>query len=118
MIRVGNVHMATAEQQPYSLGRAPGIMSNCFNRDGWFGIVGAGRDLSLLSLLKPELPGDEQCWCRECRAVIWSVHIVIIYLGPSVTRLVVQRSKKKGGGGANKEENARESAGEVVQISL
>lgn len=77
-------------------------MSNCFNRDGWFGIVGAGRDLSLLSLLKPELPGDEQCWCRECRAVIWSVHIVIIYLGPSVTRLVVQRSKKKKGGGQTK----------------
>lgn len=45
---------AAAGQQPHSVGRAPGIMSNCFNSDGWFGAVGAGRNLSLLSLFKPE----------------------------------------------------------------
>lgn len=50
--------MATAKQRPYSVGWAPGIMSNCFNRDSWFGFVGAGRDLSFLSQLKPELPGE------------------------------------------------------------
>ncbi|TNN69729.1 hypothetical protein EYF80_020093 [Liparis tanakae] len=55
----GNVHMATDEQQPHSVGRAPGIMSNCFNRDGWCGAVGAGRDLSSPPPLKPELPEDE-----------------------------------------------------------
>lgn len=31
MIHVRKIHMAKAEQQPYSVGWAPGIMSNCFN---------------------------------------------------------------------------------------
>lgn len=65
MIHALNIHMATAKQQPYSVGWAHGIIRNCFNRlkDSWFVVVGAGRDLSFLSVLKPELPGD------ECRGV-------------------------------------------------
>lgn len=50
-------------------------MFQLWPRDSWFGVVVAGRDLSFLSELKPELPGEE---CGRVQTM-QSCHLISAY---------------------------------------
>lgn len=71
-----------------------------------FGDVGAGRDLSFLSQLKPELPGDEYKgveWMSSCHLI--SAYCDYLFRSPGDT-LAGQQSE---GGRAHKEGRIPES---------